>query len=103
MTFADRRFSTGNVYTKYGFRLIEITRPNYFYILRKHILSRQQCQKHKLSKLLCEHFDPTQTETVNMLNRGFSKVYDAGHLKLLWCKYTKAQIGEPRCQPSIQP
>ena len=94
MTFADRRFSTGGVYMKYGFKPIEVTKPNYFYVLRKQTLSRQHCQKHKLSKLLGMHFDPSQTETVNMLNCGFSKVYDAGHIKLLWSKYNSDQTEE---------
>lgn len=80
MTFADNRFSIGNVYVKNGFTLLKKTDPNYFYIKGDKILSRQKCQKHKLPKLLGESFDQKLSETNNMLLSGYSKVYDAGHL-----------------------
>lgn len=83
LTFADCRISTGNLYKSSGFRLVEHTKPNYFYYKSGLILSRQKCQKHKLFKIL-DNYNPTLTESQNMWNNGFTKVYDAGHLKLLW-------------------
>lgn len=83
LTFADRRISTGNLYLKTGFKQISVTEPNYFYWKNNLILSRQRCQKHKLHKLLGDSFRPESSETENMLLNGFSKIYDAGHIKLI--------------------
>lgn len=87
-TFADRRISTGELYSKNGFEIIEITKPNYFYFKSKAIsnISRQRCQKHKLPKLLGDEFCSSLSETENMLKAGFTQVFDAGHVKLLWQK-----------------
>lgn len=83
LTFADRRISTGNLYIKNGFKQISITEPNYFYCKNNLVISRQRCQKHKLLRLLGDSFKPDSSETENMLLNGFSKVYDAGHIKLV--------------------
>jgi len=86
LTFADRRFSTGELYSKNGFELVEDTAPNYFYVRGVEILSRQRCQKHRLQKLLGPNFNPQLSERGNMLVNGFGRVYDAGHKKMLWNK-----------------
>ena len=39
------------------------------------------CQKHKLSKLLGNQFREEWTETENMVNAGYSKLYDCGNYK----------------------
>lgn len=82
-TFADLRYSNANVYKKLGFTQLKITKPNYFYYNNKFILSRQQCQKHKLSKLLQE-FDNALSEPENMFMNGYRRFWDAGHIKLLY-------------------
>lgn len=84
LTFADRRFSIGKLYSSNGFQKIEDTRPNYFYFKNGQILSRQSCQKHKLPKLLGTNFNPKLSEFENMLQNGFGRIYDAGHRKMLW-------------------
>ena len=83
LTFADRRISIGNLYIKTGFKQISTTKPNYFYWKNNIILSRQKCQKRKLHKLLGDSFRVELSETENMLLNGFSKIYDAGHVKLI--------------------
>lgn len=83
LTFADRRFSNGFIYHKLGFELVDITKPNYFYIKRKEVFSRQQFQKHKL-KFKLKHFDSNLTESQNMFNNGYRRLWDAGHLKFIW-------------------
>jgi len=77
-TFADLRYSNGGTYLALGFKLNHITSPGYFYCKRNQILSRQRCQKHKLPKLLSV-FDPSLTESQNMFNNGYRRVWDAGH------------------------
>lgn len=85
LTFADRRYSDGNLYKKLGFDLDSITSPNYFYVKNHRIFSRQQFQKHKLKDKL-ENFDPEMTEVQNMFNNGYRRLWDAGHHKLIWRK-----------------
>ena len=86
MTYADGRFSVGNVYLKLGFKLIAKTKPNYSYLdnkMRPH--SRIKFQKHKLPKLL-KQYDSNLTESENMLNNGYRRLEDVGHYKLLYNK-----------------
>lgn len=83
LTYADRRYSNGNLYKKLGFKLIGFTKPNYFYVKNKKIHSRQQFQKHRLKNKL-EVFDPNFTESENMFNNGYRKLWDAGHCKFLY-------------------
>lgn len=82
-TFADLRHSVGNVYNKLGFTRISITKPGYFYHRNDVILSRHQCQKHKLRALLGDGFDPLLSEPQNMFLNGYRRTWDAGHIKLV--------------------
>ena len=82
LTYADRRYSNGNLYKKLGFKLDGITQPNYIYIKNKKIFSRQQFQKHKLKDKL-EDFNPLLTEAENMFNNGYRRMWDAGNYRFL--------------------
>jgi hypothetical protein len=81
LTFASLDYSHGDLYMKSGFELSHITKPNYrYYNTRKtYTLSRHQCMKHKLSKVL-DQFDVKKTEHENMREAGWLRVYDAGSL-----------------------
>jgi hypothetical protein len=81
LSYANRRWSTGNVYEKLGFEFIENTTPNYFYFKgddNSKLFSREQFQKHKLKDKL-EVFDEKLTESENMYNNNFRKIFDCGH------------------------
>ena len=80
LSYCDLRWGTGAVYAKSGFRLIENTKPNYWWIKSKHRLSRYSTQKHMLKNIV-KNFDPSLSETENMLIDGWSKVSDAGNGK----------------------
>lgn len=80
VTYAKRDYSQGNLYTKLGFKLINTTIPGYTYYKNRKVLTRYQCQKHLLQKLVPEHFSPELSESEIMRNAGFHKVYDAGNL-----------------------
>ena len=82
-TFSFLRYLSANVYNRLGFNKLYVTSPNYKYIKNKIILSRQQCQKHKLIELLGNKFDPNLTESQNMFNSGFRRLWDAGNIKLV--------------------
>lgn len=81
VSYANRRWSNGNLYNQLGFELSHVSSPNYFYFkLNENILhSRVKFQKHKLSKVL-EVFDPEKTETENMYENSYRKIYDSGNL-----------------------
>lgn len=85
MTYANRCYSNGNVYDKLGFELIKITKPNYKYFKSGKMFSRQQFQKNKLKNKISV-FDPNLSESQNMFNNKFRRIWDCGNLKLLWRK-----------------
>lgn len=81
ISYANRRWSTGNLYEKIGFEFLENSNPNYFYFKggdSAKLLSREQFQKHKLKDKL-EFFDESLTETENMFNNKYRKIYDCGN------------------------
>ena len=82
ISYVDRSKFTGNGYISAGFTLVDITKPNYYYYLGSNKISRISAQKHKLSKLLGDKFDPNKTEAENMMNAGYLMLYDCGNLKM---------------------
>lgn len=80
ISYANRRFSDGNLYKKLGFKLKNITKPNYFYFKNNsfELESRNKYQKHKLKDIL-KDFNPELTETENMFLNGYRKIYDCGN------------------------
>ncbi len=81
VSYANRRWSKGEAYTSCGFANTGTTPPSYWYIKSgTEVLSRYQCQKHKLSNFL-PAFDPSKSEKQNMLESGYRIMYDCGHLK----------------------
>ena len=79
ITYSDRRYSNGNVYRNNGFKKINETTPNYFYLKNGKLFSRIGFQKHKLKNKL-KNYDNQLTERENMKNNGFDKIYDCGSL-----------------------
>jgi hypothetical protein len=67
ITYADRRFSQGNMYNKLGFNLDHVSQPNYVWIKDDKILTRYQTQKHNLKNVI-SNFDLNLTEAENMVN-----------------------------------
>ena len=87
ISYANRRLSKGNVYNKNGFTFTKNTKPGYFYIQGNNfdaasLESRIAYQKHKL-KMLLPLFDENLTETENMYNNNYRKIYDCGHMVFL--------------------
>jgi very-short-patch-repair endonuclease len=79
VSYADRRYSTGDLYRAMGFTLVHVSKPGYFYYHQKHkIVTRYQAQKHKLKNLLGDRFDSTLSEYDNMTSNNFHRVYDCG-------------------------
>jgi hypothetical protein len=78
MSYADRRYSNGALYDRLGFTFDGFTNPNYFYVMKKQRLNRMKFQKHKLANLL-DNFDSSKSETENMREHGYNRVYDCGN------------------------
>ena len=77
ISYADRDWSTGNLYKKLGFVLVSETKPDYKYVIngvRKH---KSGFRKSKLKY--------TQSESSFMLSNGVPKVWDCGKLKFEIC------------------
>ena len=84
ISYADRRWSRGNLYEKIGFTKVSILRPNYFYTM-------DHCKKyHKFSFRKSELsaklsiFDPNLSEWENMQLNGWDRIWDCGSLKYEW-------------------
>jgi len=92
-TFADRRWSEGNVYKKIGFINCRETKPNYFYfkknsLIRQHrFVFRKNILKDKLKK-----FDSEKTEYENMIDNGYYRIWDCGHYRLEMFNHNKNPI-----------
>jgi len=80
LSYANKRWSNGDVYSNNGFKLESISSPNYFYTKDFFTLeSRQKYQKHKLSSILST-FDNKLSEWDNMVNNQFDRIWDCGNL-----------------------
>lgn len=86
ITYCDRRLSNGSIYENtLDMKKIGVSKPNYYYIADNDIIrqSRIKYQKHKLSTLL-EHYDPNLSEYDNMINNGFTRIYDCGNFVFVY-------------------
>ncbi len=81
ISYANLRFSHGQIYKVLGFQEIGISNPNYKYTDSQgiNIYNRVKCQKHKLHKFL-PNFQPEMTEVENMFAHGYRRFWDSGNL-----------------------
>jgi hypothetical protein len=77
-SYADRRWSTGNLYNKLGFKFTHNSEPNWFLIENDERKHRIKYQKHKL---VIEGFDKNKTAHQICLERGLFRIYDCGTIK----------------------
>jgi hypothetical protein len=83
-SYADLRWSEGNLYDVLDFKKEVINPPSYHYVIdgvRKH---RWGYRKDLLREKWPDKYDDTLTEYHNMLNMGYDRVWDCGTIK-----YTK--------------
>lgn len=79
ISYADRRWSQGNLYKALGFDLVSQSKPNYFYFLSQS-KGREPRFKYRKSVLVKQGFDQNKTEKQIMEERGYSRIYDCGTL-----------------------
>ena len=79
ISYANRRWSLGNVYKQSGFELDSVSSPCYYYTDCKTLWHRTKFQKHKLKHAIAV-FDPNLTEVDNMYNNKYRRIWDCGHM-----------------------
>lgn len=79
ISYSDKRWSQGNLYKTIGFEFSHSSDPDYFYAKNNSILSRYQCQKHRLKVLFPSIYRDELTETDIMTSAGYYKVYGCGN------------------------
>lgn len=79
ISYADRRWSNGNLYYKLGFEHVGFSDPNYWYM--KNYKSREHRFNYRKDKLVKEGEDPTLTEWQIMQLRGYDRIWDCGNYK----------------------
>lgn len=79
-TYADRRWSQGDVYYKLGFQLDHISAPSYWYTKDYyHRIYRFNFRKNILKTKLAK-FDPNLSEWENMKANGYDRIWDCGNM-----------------------
>lgn len=81
-SYADRRWSIGNVYEKIGFKKTEYSKPNYFYVINGKRKNRFGFRKSELMKKYgC---DKDISEHQFMLSHNLYRIYDCGTIVYKW-------------------
>jgi len=80
ISYANRRWSRGNVYTKLDFKLESISRPNHYYIKSNKLVHRMKYQTHKVKEMLLDKYNTDlsgQENAIQYLNLGI--IWDSGN------------------------
>ena len=83
VSYCDKRWFTGKIYTELKFSKDKDTEPNYWYTDKTNRYSRTKFTKQTLIK---EGFDPNKSEWDIMQERGFDRIWDCGNYKFIWRK-----------------
>ena len=84
ISYADRRWSNGNLYDKLGFSLYNTSKPNYYYIIGGKRIYRYNLRKGVLMKKYgCPE---NMTEREFCLSQKWYRIYDCGCLCYVWKK-----------------
>ncbi len=80
-SYADRRWSQGNLYKQLGFELDSHTPPNYFYWNGKKLYHRYNFRKQRLKNF--DNYSDEKTEKQMMDEVGWYRIYDCGNIKFI--------------------
>lgn len=75
ISYADARWSDGNMYQKLGFELIRKSQPNYFYVIRNRRIHRFNYRK---DILVGKGLNPNKSERTLTKELGLYRIYDCG-------------------------
>jgi len=76
ISYADRRWSQGDLYVNLGFEFVKDGSPNYFYVVKGKRINRFNFRKDVLVK---EGYDINKSEREIMSNRKIYRIYDCGN------------------------
>lgn len=77
VTYADKRWSDGNLYFKLGFHHKWDSKPNYHYVINGR---REPRFKYRKGELIKQGFDNTKSEHEIMMERKIYRIYDCGSI-----------------------
>lgn len=72
VTYVDRCYYNGDIYNKLGFNIVEITKPNFYYVM----FDNKHNDKYTKKELIKEGFDVNDEK--------ISKIYDSGLIKYIY-------------------
>jgi hypothetical protein len=84
VSYADLRWSKGELYYKLGFNLDHISTPNYWYYVYDRIKKRMNRLNFTKKKLVKQGYDPNKTEWEIMQELGYDRIWDCGNLVFKW-------------------
>jgi hypothetical protein len=82
ISYSNNAHTKGELYKMLQFEMISISNPNYIWYKSGQVLSRYQCQKHKL----LEQGYIGNSEIEIMHNLGYYRIFDCGNKVWLWNK-----------------
>jgi hypothetical protein len=82
ITFADLRWSEGDLYEKCGFTHDKTLPPDYYYIEHGHRVHKANYRHKNLSKKL-KHYDPSLSEKENCEKNGIQRIWNCGLKKYI--------------------
>ena len=88
ISYADKRYSIGSIYLTLNFKYDGDTPPSYYWAKQSRLYSRIKFQKHKLKDVLPE-YNPSLSETDNMHNNGYYRIWNCGHMRFVYHISTK--------------
>jgi hypothetical protein len=80
ISFSDNRLFSGDIYKSNGFKLLDNTEPNFYYIIKN---KRENRFKYRKDVLIKQGFDKDKSGLEIMLEQGIHRIYDCGSKK--WC------------------
>lgn len=80
ISYADRRWSNGNLYIQLGFDFINNSYPNYFYVKKGYLIRHNRFNFRK-SVLIEQGYDKNKTEKEIMKEIGYDTISDCGSKK----------------------
>ena len=84
ISYSDKRWSVGGVYSKNGFKHTKTSPPGYFWCKGQKRYSRVLFQRHKLDEIFKESFPKEMTEVEIMYSKKYYKILDCGQDKWEW-------------------
>ena len=79
ITYADKRWSVGNLYLKNGFTLLRESKPSYWYADGNNRYHRFNFRKGNLKKLFPDLYEDDLTEFEIMDQTSYRRIYDCGN------------------------